>query len=83
MIRDPDHSGKEHAFSFHGRGPLMGRAIRTSRYRLVYWTNKAGEAVQVELYDHRNDPGENVNVAADRPETVRRLIRQLRKFPIQ
>jgi len=83
LIRDPKHSGKEHAFSFHGRGPLMGRAIRTNRHRLVYWTNKAGEAVQVELYDHRNDPGENVNVAADHPETARKLIRQLRKFPMQ
>jgi hypothetical protein len=61
----------------------MGRAIRTSHYRFVYWTNKAGEAVQVELYDHGNDPGENVNVAADRPEIVQRLIRQLRQFDVQ
>jgi arylsulfatase A-like enzyme len=83
MIRDPNHSGKGRAFSFHGRGPLMGRAIRTSRYRLVYWTNKAGNAVQVELYDHKHDPGENVNVAAQYPETVRKLIRRLKTYPIE
>lgn len=41
------------------------------------------EAVQVELYDHRNDPGGNVNVAADRPEIAQRLIRQLRQFDVQ
>jgi len=83
MIRDPDYPGKGFAFSFHGRGRLMGRTIRTSRYRLVYWTDKAGEAAQVELYDHDNDPGENVNVAAEHPEIVQKLIRRLRKFQIQ
>jgi iduronate 2-sulfatase len=83
MIRDPDYPGKGFAFSFHGRGRLMGRALRTGRYRLVYWTDKTDTAVQVELYDHEKDPDENVNVATERPEIVQKLISRLRKFQIQ
>ena len=49
----------------HGRG--MGYTIRTDRYRFNRWTMPGTEFREVELYDHRVDPGENVNLAR-RPE---------------
>jgi len=80
MILDPDHPGKALAYSFHPRGPLMGRTLRTSRYRIVHWTDKQGQTVQVELYDHQSDPDENENVAAQHPELVEELLSKLRKL---
>lgn len=59
---------------------LMGYAMRTDRYRLVVWQdtrNPDAEPVFVELYDHKTDPRETRNVAADRPEVVEALKKQL------
>ncbi len=54
----------------------MGHSIRTERYRYVEWTNWAtNENVGCELYDHRTDPQENVNIA-DSPEK-RDIIQEL------
>ena len=55
---------------------LVGKAMRTDRYRLVLWLDRrdpVAEPLFVELYDHRTDPGETTNVALERPETVARL----------
>jgi len=46
----------------------MGYAVRTERYRFVRWVNwETGEVVAHELNDHREDPGEDTNVA-EQPE---------------
>jgi len=82
MINDPDHPGKRCAYSFHPRGPLMGRTLRTDRYRIVHWTNKKGETVQVELYDHRTDPDENENIAGRDPELDDALLSELKKIKL-
>jgi hypothetical protein len=53
--------------------------MRTDRYRLVLWkdyTKLNAEPLFVELYDHKKDPDETRNVAAKRPELVKRLIVQ-------
>jgi iduronate 2-sulfatase len=45
---------------------VMGYTMRTDRYRLVLWVDersRQGEPIAVELYDHQNDPDENVNLA--------------------
>lgn len=76
-LLDPKTAGKPAAFSFFPRGRLMGRTLRTDRWRLVVWTAPDGEIVQRELYDHVKDPDETVNRAADAPDTVTRLMRQL------
>ena len=58
---------------------LMGYAMRTDRYRLVVWkdyTKPSAEPLFIELFDHKKDPDETVNVAAKRPELVKRLLKQ-------
>ncbi len=43
----------------------QARSLRTDRYRYTEWQDrKTGKATEVELYDHQNDPAENVNLAA-------------------
>jgi len=80
MVRDPGHPGRSFAYSFHPRGKLMGRTLRTNRYRLVHWTDKQGKTAQVELYDHRSDPDENENIAARHPDVVEQLLLKLNKL---
>jgi len=83
MVKDPNHPGKSFAYSFHPRGRLMGRTLRTDRYRIVHWTDKQGKTVQVELYDHRIDPGENENIASRDPEMVKQLLSKLQSLKHQ
>jgi len=77
MVADPEHPGKNYARSFHPRGRLTGRALKTDRYRIVHWTDKTGKTAQTELYDHRTDPDENENIAGQRPEIVRQLLSKM------
>jgi hypothetical protein len=41
----------------------MGYSMRTDRYRYTEWAKPGEDPVGVELYDHEEDPGENVNLA--------------------
>ncbi|MHC4407121.1 MAG: arylsulfatase [Planctomycetota bacterium] len=57
-------------FSFNARRGEVGTspgAVRTQRYRLVYYGK------QYELYDMSADPGQEHDLARQRPEVVRRL----------
>lgn len=67
LLEKTDHPWKKAAFSLHPGGQnMMGRAIRTDRFRYIEWTNlKKGKILARELYDHETDPGENVNVVDD------------------
>jgi len=77
LLEDPKRRGKDGAFSFFGRGQYFGRTLRTEHYRIVEWVNrKTKKSAQIELYDHRKDPAETVNIA-DNPEhkdLVRKLL---------
>lgn len=61
---------------------LMGYTMRTDRYRFTRWVDSRapqGEALAVELYDHRKDPRETRNIAGGQPEVVRELTRMMQR----
>jgi len=65
LLADPGRPWKAAAFSQYPRAEhnIMGYAVRTDRFRYVEWQDDTtGEARVRELYDHANDPQENVNV---------------------
>jgi iduronate 2-sulfatase len=58
---------------------LMGYAMQTDRYRLVVWKDRRhphDKPVFVELYDHKTDPAETINIAEREPVLVVRLLAQ-------
>lgn len=64
-------------------GPVLGRAVRTERHRLVEWKKPGGDPEKsvLELYDYQADPEESRNLAAEQPEVVARLRRILAAQP--
>jgi iduronate 2-sulfatase len=82
-LKNPSATTKEAVFHVYPRGELMGRAVRTARYRLVEW-KKIGESPDTavfELYDYEADPAETRNLAADKPAIVAQLRAILAKQP--
>ncbi len=86
LLDDPARPWKAVAFSQYPRGggagvgQLMGYAVRGDTHRYVEWRKRAGgEVVARELYDHRTDPAEDRNVAADpaNREAVAALAKRL------
>ena len=79
-LRRPDTPTKPavfHCFPRVGpnRAALIGRAVRTSRYRLVEWKPAGAPAASaiLELYDYQEDPEETRNLADVRPGVVAEL----------
>jgi len=70
LLRNPNQDGKNLAFSqfpkrYDGR-ETMGYAMRTDRYRYAEWLDRDHcETVAIELYDHKHDPQENVNIGGE------------------
>jgi iduronate 2-sulfatase len=83
VLKDPDSSTKEAIFHVYPRGKRLGRAVRTSRYRLVEWKELAAEPAdsEYELYDYETDPAETRNLAGERTEVLRELQAVLAKQP--
>src|SRR5262249_23250413 len=85
LLDNPTASWKTAAFSQYPRnsketGPLMGYALRTERYRYVEWRRRDnGPIVGRELYDHKHDRDEDVNIAgaAANRDLVAQLAKQL------
>lgn len=83
VLRDPGARVDDHAYHCFPRGQLMGRAIRTERYRLVEW-KKIGapnETAQYELYDYQSDPEERENLISKAPEVAATLKAILARYP--
>ena len=73
VIENPKLSWKQAAFSQFHRGPVMGHSMKTDRYRYTEWGERGKDGM--ELYDHKNDPHENVSIAL-KPEN-KKLIQRL------
>ncbi len=79
-LRDPAARVKDavyHAYprSRPGEGAIIGRAVRTERYRLVEWKKPGAtpDTAELELYDYTADPLESRNLAREQPEVVTKL----------
>ena len=88
VLGDPAHASKEAIFHAYPRnrqpeGAILGRAVRTERYRLVEWKKPgaANETAEFELYDYQTDPLETKNLASEQPEVVAKLRALLAKEP--
>ena len=76
LLEHPNRLWKTAAFSQYPKdyteikhkrhGDVMGYAVRTKNHRYVQWKDwKSGEVLEEELYDHKTDPNEMVNIASD------------------
>lgn len=63
LLDTPARPWKSAAFSQYPRGKVMGRSLRTHRYRYTEWAEAGRPPVGVELYDYEKDPGETANLA--------------------
>lgn len=82
VLKDPGQRVRDHAFHAYPK-QMMGRAIRTDRYRLVQW-KRAGQSDQeaeYELYDYQDSQVEQVNVAGQSPDVLQRLQAILATYP--
>lgn len=84
VLQDPEHRVRDHVYHCYPRGRRLGRAIRTSRYRLVAWAPfqaTQDDRIDYELYDYETDPLESKNLAAERPEVLAEMIEKLKTHP--
>lgn len=83
VLRDPQAPGKKAVFHVYPRGKLMGRAVRTQRYRLVEWKaiGQPTSTAVLELYDYQTDPEETRNLAAVQPDVAASLQSLLASQP--
>lgn len=80
LLDEPARKWKQAVFSQYPRGRIMGYTMRTDRWRYTEWRQRKDAAVTArELYDHKTDPGENVNLAGDgeQAKTLKRLAAML------
>ena len=87
-LRDANAPARDYATHVYPRvGPnqqkLLGRAVRTARYRLVEWKafGAAPETAELELYDYTSDPQETENLATRQPAIVAELRSLLAQQP--
>ncbi|MGC9342353.1 MAG: sulfatase [Bacteroidales bacterium] len=68
LLSNPMADWRNTAFGYYRNGI----SLRTSRYRLTKYFRNAEPAI--ELYDHKEDPNETVNIATEKPEIVEQLM---------
>jgi iduronate 2-sulfatase len=83
VFQGQEAAHRDHVIHVYPRNNLLGRAIRTDRYRLVEWKtpgDTSGSA-DFELYDYQEDPGESKNLASTNPGIVKELRALLATHP--
>ena len=64
LLENPDRKWKTTAFSQFPRGRnLEGYSMRTADYRYTEWRLSEGKIDSIELYDHKDDAIESINIA--------------------
>jgi iduronate 2-sulfatase len=83
VFKKIDAPHRDHIIHVYPRGQLLGRAIRTDRYRGVEWKipGDPASAGIWELYDYLKDPGETQNLALEQPQVLQRLQALLASHP--
>jgi len=83
VLKDPSAKTKDSIIHVYPRAQMIGRAIRTDRYRLVEWKKPGAETATAvfELYDYEQDPLESKNLADAQPEIVQQLQKLLAAHP--
>jgi uncharacterized sulfatase len=83
LLKNPNSAWSKPALSQVQRQKLMGRSIRTERWRYTEW-DEGGKA-GIELYDEQNDPGEITNLYDNKEyEKIRTgLAKQLHSLTIK
>jgi iduronate 2-sulfatase len=88
VLKRPSRDSKEAAFHVYprsrpGDGQILGRAVRTERYRLVEWKKPGAPSntAEFELYDYKKDPLETVNLASKEPKLVKKLHALITALP--
>lgn len=82
LLKNSDKEFKEAAYSQFPRGEVMGYSIRTKDFRYTEWQDRKNSEVKArELYDHRKDSQENVNLAnkVEYAEKIKDLSQLLNK----
>jgi iduronate 2-sulfatase len=85
LLANPLRPWKKAAFSqfrrpWPGKGDWehMGYSVRSRTHRYTEWRRLDGSVTAQELYDHRTDGAETMNVATEQPEVVTKLSQLLR-----
>lgn len=90
LLSQPNAPHRDHAIHVYPRSNLIGRAIRTSRYRLVEWKSLGArkesavgskETSEYELYDYKADPNESRNLIDELPQIAEQLKSLLAQHP--
>ncbi|MFM8573343.1 MAG: sulfatase-like hydrolase/transferase [Pirellula sp.] len=88
VLQNPNLGHRDHAISVYPRskegvGQVLGRSIRSERYRLVQWKawNAPNDSAEYELYDYQTDPLETRNLASEQPAVVAKLLESLSSHP--
>ncbi|WP_353565274.1 sulfatase [Haloferula sargassicola] len=82
VLKDPSAKVTDHIYHAFPHA-LLGRAIRTDRYRMVEWKKVGAPAktAKYELYDYQRDPDETQNLAAKKPKVIEKMKSLLAQYP--
>ncbi len=78
VLENSELKGKPYARSFYFRNKALGKTLKTDSYRIVRWATENDSTVAIELFDHKNDPEENINIAYKNKALTDSLLIQLK-----